>query len=619
VTSFAHLDKTRGFISDIVRTGALVWKTHPGYTLIVAILTVIQGGLPASQLWVSKLLIDGVSKAIQGGVLDAERHLVHLLTLAGVQASLLLLGSILNTANGTARTLLGELVRNQVSIQVLCKTNELEIIFFENEQFYDKLQNAYQEASNRPLEIVSQLLWLAQTVVTLSSMVLLLLRLHWAILPLIVITTLPTLLVQSKYGHQNYWMLRQRAPELRKQHYLGMLLTNDRFIKEIRVFRLESFFLDVYKALFAKFFGENRRLIIRRDASSVLTATSSILGWFLAAGYVVFRAVRHSITIGDFALYTQAISMAQGQIQTLLGGLSMLYSNILFIRNLFEFLSLPARDLEAGEQWVDPINEIEFRNVSFRYPRTDQFVLHNINFKIRLGQSLALVGKNGAGKTTLVKLLCRLYEPTSGEILINGKHIARYNPQSVQEQIAVLFQDYGNYYLTARENIGVGRVDNLDDVTAIEAAARRGNADSVIEALPEKYETVLGKWFDGGVQLSGGEWQKIALARAFMRQGSILILDEPTASLDPEAEFQVFQDLLENCAGQITLLISHRFSTVRAADHILVLEKGRCLEAGSHSELMTAAGRYAHLFKLQAQGYAIAAPSIFDRVSVHVS
>jgi ATP-binding cassette subfamily B protein len=451
MANFARQGRPWSIVADIGRTSALVWKAHPGYTLIVAILTVVQGCLPTIQLWISKLLIDGVSSAILGEGQDVSGHLVPLLTLAGAQAGLFFLAAFLGTAQGTARALLGELLRNQISLQLLHKTNRLEVAFFESEQFYDKLQNAYQEASHRPLEIVSQLLSLGQAAVTLSSMILLLLRLHWAILPLIAITTLPALLVQSKYGQQNYWMLRQRAPELRKQHYLGMLLTNDRFIKEIRVFHLESYFLNLYRSLFAKFFGENRGLTIRRDASRLLASASSVFGRFLAVGDLVVRVVERTITIGDFALYTQAISTTQGQLQSLLDSLSVLYSNTLFIRNLFEFLSLPARDLAAGVEWTEPIEEIEFRNVSFHYPGTDKTVLHNISFKIRRGQSLALVGKNGAGKTTLVKLLCRLYEPSSGEIFINGKNVADYSPQSVQEQIAVLFQDYGSYYLTAPE------------------------------------------------------------------------------------------------------------------------------------------------------------------------
>jgi ATP-binding cassette subfamily B protein len=300
--------------------------------------------------------------------------------------------------------------------------------------------------------------------------------------------------------------------------------------------------------------------------------------------------------------------MAQGQVQAVVMGLSTLYSNALFLRNLFEFLSLPSRDLSFGQEWTEPITEIEFQDVTFCYPGTDRTVLHNINFKIHRGQSLALVGKNGAGKTTIVKLLCRLYEPTAGRILVNSKDIADYSPRSVQEQIAVLFQDYGHYQLTARENIGMGRLADLRNMPAIEMAAQKSGADDFIQELPTKYSTTLGRWFEGGIQLSVGQWQKVALARAFLRNGQVLILDEPTASLDAEAEFEIFEKLLQESADQIALLISHRFSTVRMADHILVLEEGKCTEAGSHEDLMQLEGHYARLFKLQAKGYTPSSP-----------
>jgi ATP-binding cassette subfamily B protein len=592
--------KTWSLLSDIARAAVMVWKAHPGYTLLVASLTVVKGCLPVVSLWISKLLIDTVAATIQGGTSES---LMRLLALVGAQASLFFMGSLLSTVQEILRPLLGDLLSNQVNLKILDKANQLEIGFFENDQFYNKLQNAYQEAGQRPLEIVFQLFSMAQTIITLSSMIFLLVRLHWAILALILVCTLPILIVQNRYGFRNYWMLRERAPELRKQNYYGMLLTSNWFIKEIRVFHLEAYFLKLYKSLFGKFYGENRKLIVKYNLSSLLASVGSILGWFLAAGYVILQVVTHAITIGDFAMYTQAISATQGQIQALLGGVSGLYSNALFLHNLFEFLSLPARDLSTGQPWTEQIKEVEFRDVSFSYPGKDRKVLDKANFKICRGQSLALVGKNGAGKTTLVKLLCRLYEPTSGEILINGKNIAAYSPSSVQEQMAVLFQDFGNYYLTARENIGIGRVANVADLTKVEAAAKRSGANVPIEALPNKYDAMLGKWFNEGTELSGGEWQKVALARGFFRQGNVLVLDEPTASLDAEAEYQIFYDLTKRKADQITLLISHRFSTVRTADQILVLENGKCIESGSHEALISAKGQYAYLFKLQAQGY----------------
>jgi ATP-binding cassette subfamily B protein len=589
-----------GFTADIAKASALVWKVHPFYTLLVAVLTLIQGTLPAGQLWIAKLLVDAVAATIQG---STSGSVARLPTLAGMQAGLMLLSSLLGSVQRVAYALLGELLRNEISLQVLRKTNGLDISFFENEQFYNKLQNAFQETSERPLQIVSQLFRLVQTIVTLSTVIVLLSRLHWALLLLIVATALPILLVQNRYGELNYWMLRERAPELRKQQYVGSVLTSDWFIKEIRMFQLADYFLSIYEKFFAKFFAENRRLIVRRSAADLLASTCSILGWVVSIGYVVVRTVEHTITVGDFVLYTQAISTTQGQIQTLLGELSGLYANTLFIRNLFEFLSLPARNLAAGKRWSEPIEEIEFRNVSFHYPGTEAVVLHDVSFRICRGQSLALVGKNGAGKTTIAKLLCRLYEPTAGEILFNGKNVVDYSPQSLQEQIAVLFQDYGHYYLTARENIGFGRLASLNDMPAIRTAAQKGGADTFIEELPEKYETMLGRWFDEGVQLSVGEWQKVALSRAFLRRDGIIILDEPTSSLDAEAEAAVFENLLNDSSNRTTLLISHRFSTVRMADQILVLEHGRITEMGSHQDLMMVNGHYAYLFKLQAKGY----------------
>lgn len=398
-------------------------------------------------------------------------------------------------------------------------------------------------------------------------------------------------------------MVRQRAPELRKQHYLGMLLTNVRFIKEIRVFGVEGYFVNLYKSIFTKFYTENRQLILKRSLMSVLASAGSTFGWLLTAGYVVFRIAQRTLTLGDFALYTQAISTTQGQLQSLLRGLSSLYSDTLFVRNLFEFLALPVHNPDAGKQWAEPIREIEFRNVSFRYPNTDRDVLHNVSFNIRSGQSLALVGKNGAGKTTIVKLLCRLYDANDGEILINGKNVAEYTPRSLQEQIAVLFQDYAWYCLSVKENIGVGRISDIHDMNKISAAAKQGGADTFVADLPRRYDTILGRLFEGGVELSGGEWQKVALARSFFRNGSLMILDEPTASLDAEAEYETFEKLLENSLSRITFLISHRFSTVRMADQILVLENGRCIEMGTHKDLMQKEGQYAYLFKLQARGY----------------
>lgn len=609
-TRLGRHDSVVALLRDLGRTVRLVWQAHRVYTLILAGLTIVQGSLPAAQLWVWKLIFDIVANVAQTGTQGDTFS--HLGGLVGLQAGFYVLSSLFGTLQGTVRSLLGELLQHQINLRILEKANTLELGFFENAQFYDKLQNAQREAGHRPLQVVSQILSMGQSVITLSSMALLLVRLHWSILPVILITLVPVLVVQNRYGQANYWMLRQRAPEMRKQQYVGSLLTADWFVKEIRTFHAEGYLLSIFKSLFAKFFDETRALLIKQNAARLLASFVSILGWLAVIGYVVFRVVRGSITIGDLALYTQAVSQTQGQLRSILGGLSSLYSSSLFIRNLFEFLVQPARDLAAGRTWTEPIREIEFRDVSFRYPGTERFVLRDISFTVRRGELLAMVGKNGAGKTTLIKLLCRLYEPTSGKILINGKDVSDYSPRSMQEHVAVIFQDYGRYRLTVQENIGIGRTALIDDLDAVETAAHCSNIHSVIDALPDGYQTMLGRWFKGGHELSLGEWQRIALARAYLRNGAVAILDEPTSTLDAEAEYEVFKQLSRQAAERITLLVSHRFSTVRVADHILLLNDGKIIESGSHEELMDKDSQYARLFRLQAQSYQSSASSGVD-------
>ncbi|MGV8026362.1 MAG: ABC transporter ATP-binding protein [Anaerolineaceae bacterium] len=568
---------------------------------MLALFSLVQGIIPAIQLWISKLLIDSIVNLLSSNVDGQWVKSVSVFII--YQACLTFISSSINTIQTTTFTLLGDLLSNQINLRILQKTNKLDLSFFENAKFYDKMQNAFQQASNRPLGIVTQLFSFFQTLITLLSIIYLLLQLNWIILPLIIFTSLPMMMTQKKYGEQNYWKLRERTPELRKHSYLNAILTNDRYIKDVRIYHLENYFVNKSQTLFKKFFTENRNFVIKQSLALIYSSIPSIIGWLISASYIIIQATKKLITVGDFSLYLQAISTAQSRILSLINVSSSLYSDILFIRNLFEFLDLPIKDLSGGKKFNENIEELEFRNVIFRYPYTNQIVLEDINFKIKKGQSLAIVGRNGAGKTTLIKLLCRLYEPTAGEILINGNRLSEYSPESIQEKISVLFQDFAIYFLTARENIGVGDVSKINDLSSIRDAAHKGGADFLIESLTEKYETNLGRWFDGGVNLSGGEWQKIALSRIYMRQSDLFILDEPTSALDAEAEFETFRQILKDKVNKITFLISHRFSTVRVADHILVLERGKQIEYGTHESLMRLGGQYANLYNIQAKGF----------------
>jgi ATP-binding cassette, subfamily B, bacterial len=593
-----------GFFYDLRRTFLLVWNTQPIYTILLALLSIIQGGIPVIQLWISKLVLDSIVNIYSTNLGEQlTSTIAHLFALIIILGCITLFTSSINSVQTTTYALLGDLLSNQINLKILEKANRLDLSFYENATTYDRMQNAYQQANSRPLGIITQIFSFIQTLITLLSITYLLSQLNWIILPIIFITTIPMLIAQKKYGQQNYWMLRERTPDLRMQSYLNALLTNDRYIKEIRIFHLENYFVNKSQVLFKKFFSETRTFLQKKRRSFMCASLVSSIGWFISAIYVVVQAIRNLITIGDFSLFLQSISTAQTQLLSLVNLFSSVYSDSLFIRNLFEFLDIPNTNLAKGTNVIEKIEEIEFLNVSFCYPQSDIYVLKNISFRIKKGQSLAIVGKNGAGKTTLIKLMCKLYEPTSGQILINGKPISEYCSESVQEKISVLFQDFAVFFLTARENIGVGSIKHITDLPSIKCAAQKGGADSLIEKLDEKYETNLGKWFDGGINLSGGEWQKIALSRAYMRKSDLFILDEPTSALDAEAELETFEQILKDKKDKITLLISHRFSTVRLADNIIVIENGSKIEYGTHEMLMELGGHYANLYDIQAKGF----------------
>ncbi|MBV9616141.1 MAG: ABC transporter ATP-binding protein [Ktedonobacteraceae bacterium] len=474
------------------------------------------------------------------------------------------------------------------------------------------MRRAADQSTYQPVTMVSQTFGLCQTAITMFSMIFLLTRLVWWLAIVSLIVPIPAFFSSIRYGWKGYQRMRRQSPERRIMQYFNMLMTTDTYNKEVKLFNLGRFFIERFKQLANKLYEEDRNIVVRRYLTNFVwtgltTAANSTI--YL---YVALRAIAGSIKLGGLILYTQSAVQAGQSFQGLLNGISGTYENNLYVGTLFEFLEYEPKIVSPQQpKPVEPSPDvkgldIEFRDVSFTYPGKDpatQAALKHVSFTIHAGEAIALVGRNGAGKTTLVKLLTRLYDPDEGEIFIGGRNIKEYDLKELREQVGVIFQDYVNYYMSARENIGVGRVNEIENENLVVSAARKSGANAVIERLPAGYDTMLGRWFKDGTQLSGGEWQKVALARAFMRDARILVLDEPTSSLDAQAEYEVFQHFRTLTEGKTAIFISHRFSTVRLADRIFVIEHGGILESGSHEALMALDGRYAELFNLQAEAY----------------
>jgi ATP-binding cassette subfamily B protein len=593
----------RSMLAMLPRAFRLVWSASGGLTVALALIAVLSGVVPTATAWVSKLLIDAVVRSTRGGV-AAQIGQVTGLVIA--QLGLYLGSSLLQTLRGIAQQSLQELTANRVQLTIMEHANRLDLAFFENPRFYDMLQQAQREASSRPLGMVQELFNLARSLITFLSLVALMTRLGWVVGAAALIAPVPSFIANSRYGWRGYWLTRRQSPDRRRMGYYLDLLTKDTYNKEIKLFGLGGHFMERWKQIADRFFRENRALLVHRSVIGFLWGSLATLvtsGTFL---YVALQVIARRLTIGDLTFYTQAVGSVQSSFQSILGSFSTLYENGLYLNNLFELLDYePAiRDRPDAVPISLPLTTgIEFRHVSFTYPGKSVPALQDVSFTIDLDETVALVGQNGAGKTTIVKLLTRLYDPQEGQILLNGRDIRDYQLASLHAAIGVIFQDFVQYFFSAGENIGVGRLSEIENRPLIESAAAKSGADAVITRLPGGYDTTLGRWFDEGSQLSGGEWQKVALARAFMRDAEVLILDEPTASLDARAEYEIFAQMQRLTEGKMALFISHRFSTVRLADRILVLEAGRLTEDGTHQALLARGGTYADLFHLQAAAY----------------
>ncbi len=561
--------------------------------------------LPAAQAWVGKLIIDAIVSATRQGM-EPGAGLRFVLPYLALEFALLLISSTGSQMRSLLDRILQSQLTNHVNSLIIRKAISLDLQFFEDPIFYDMLQNARRQADTSALNIVNSSLQMVQQVITLISLVVLIVRFSPWLAVIVFVSAIPAFLSQSQYAERAFRAISRRAPEARLLNYLEMLLTGNDTIKEVKLFGLGQPLLRRYQELFTQFYLEDRAIAERRTLAGLGWGLLSNLAYYGSYAWIVLRTVAGLITLGDMTMFLGIFRQSQSSIRGLLDSLNRLYESNLFLDNLMAYLKLqpllttPADGLTAPA----PIaHGIEFRHVSFRYPGSDADVLRDINLHIRPGERIALVGLNGAGKTTLIKLLTRLYDPTEGEVLLDGVDLRAYDLTSLHQRFGVIFQDFVRYQFTVRENIGFGQVDSLDDRGRIQAAADRGGASSIIENLPQGYETMLGRRWEKGQELSGGQWQKIALARAFMRKAEVLVLDEPTSALDAEAEYEVFRRFGELMEGRIAVLISHRFSTVRMADRIVVLSAGKIIELGSHAELIQLDGAYARLFNLQAEGY----------------
>ncbi len=579
----------------------LVWTTSKPLTIAIAILTLIAGILPAAIAYVGKLIVDGVVAAAASPTPDTIAVLWLVAFEAGIVAAMAACQRGLSACQSLLRALLGQ----RVNVMILEKALTLELAHFEDSEFYDKLTQARREASSRPLALVTKTFGLVQNAISLISFSVLLFAFSpWAV-AILIIAGLPSFVAEAKFSGDAFRMFRWRSPERRMQLYLETVISREDGIKEVKLFQLGKRLLQRYRDIFSRLFVEDRKLTIRRDSWGFLLGLVSTAALYAAYGWIVVTTIAGAITLGAMTMYLVLFRQGQSAVSAILTSVSGMYEDNLYLSNLYEYLEQPV-PARRGKAVHGPAPErgLEFENVSFTYDGANEKALDGVSLQIKPGESLALVGENGSGKTTLIKLLTRLYDPTGGRILLDGVDLQDWDVEALRQRVGVIFQDFGRYQFSVGENIGAGDVRHIDDKERWRAAAATGLAAPFIEEMPDSYDTQLGRWFKGGRELSGGQWQKIALSRAFMRSDAdILVLDEPTAAMDASSEAEVFEHFRTASSSKMTILISHRFSTVRAAAQIVVIHQGKILERGDHESLLAKDGQYAHLFNLQAQGY----------------
>ena len=579
----------------------MIWETSRKLTLANVLCRLFKAAIPIVMLYVGKLIIDEVIFQVAAETKSFTLLWKYLL----IEFGLALFSDLLNRGINLFDALLGDLFSNRSSVELINKAASLDLAQFEDPGFYDKLERARRQTTGRVV-LMSQVLSQIQDIITVVFLALgLIIFEPWLIL-LLIVAILPSFLSESYFSQSGYSLVRSWTPERRELDYLRYIGASDQTAKEIKIFSLSGFLSKRFSRLADKYYEANKKLAIRKTIWSSIFHAVGDAAYYGAYVLIILRTVAGILTVGDLTFLAGSFARMRNQLQTIFSRFSKITENALYLQDYFDFLKIEPTIIETDEakRFTGKIKQgVEFRNVGFQYPGTDKWAVRNISFELKAGEKLALVGENGAGKTTLVKLLARLYDPTEGSILLDGVDIREISLDDFRKNIGVIFQDFVRFYFVASENIAVGDIELKEDMPLIKDSAYKSLASDVIEKMPEQYEQMLGKRFKGGVDLSGGEWQKIALARAYMRNAELLILDEPTAALDARAEFQVFERFTELTKGKTAVLISHRFSTVRMADRILVLKNGMKEEIGSHEELIQSNGLYAELFNLQAKGY----------------
>lgn len=587
-------------LRNLPRFFKMIYETSKTLTLGNILLRIIQSALPLTALYIAKEIIDEVIQLIaQQG--DIQR----LWLLVGLEFALAIISDLLNRGINLMDSLLGDLLSNKSSEQLIRHAATLDLYQFENPKFYDKLEKARRQTTGRTA-LMTLALSQFQDVITITFLGAGLVAFNPWLLLILLIAIIPSFLGETHFNQQSYSLSSRWTPERRELDYLRYIGASDEMAKEVKIFDLSDFIADRFKTISNQYFLANRKLAFSRAGWGSLLSSLGTMAYYIAYVVVLLQTVKGAITVGTLTFLAGSFERMRNMLQGIMSRFSRIAEQALYLKDWFDFFEIQPEIRSNPDSPPVPVpfrEGLTFENVAFKYPDTERYAILNLSFHLKAGEKLALVGENGAGKTTLVKLLARLYEPSSGRILLDGVDIREYDLKSLRNAIGIIFQDYIRFQMKASENIAIGNIGQLDEMPVIEESARKSLADMVVESLPKKYEQVLGRRFNDGVELSGGQWQKVALARSYMRDAQLMILDEPTSALDARAEHEVFLRFSELIEGKTAVLISHRFSTVRMADRILFLENGQLKELGTHKELLAQGGKYAELFALQAKGY----------------